>query len=230
MYEVKYLFVRTPFNFSQQRKVAHGKLGCCASTETQCHWQILAASICKYDILLTILSGVCTVVQWEPFIQALWYVSCCATCYISCLLSLLCNSCSSITTTPYSPSVWGMRFEVLLNCIGSLWYLPCAVLAPTPALKSVWCFGSQELCSPTDLDLQLGNSAEGKQPRRSGWCLVWTQDRWCGHPGTGSVHDRALVALLSFSSIVQWAQVGSGCCHGDKGLWAGGLVRLVRKS
>lgn len=113
MYEVKYLsLLGLLFLFSAElNKIswcrAHGKLSCCASTDTQCHWQIPAASICKYDILLTMPSGICTVVHWESFIQALWYVSCSVTCYISCLLSLLCYSCSSITLTPYSPSVWG---------------------------------------------------------------------------------------------------------------------------
>lgn len=147
----------------------------------------------------------------------------------ACCPFFLCYNCSSIAMSPYYP-VFEMWFWVLLNCTGYLWHLPCAVLAPTPALNSVWCFGSIGLYSLTDLDLHVGNSAEGKQLPRSGWCLVWTQDRWCGHSGTGSVHDGALIALLAISSVAEWAQVGSGCCCGDKGLWAGGFVRLMRKS
>lgn len=200
-----FVFARTSFPFlSRAEKIswcrAHGKLSCCASTDTGCHWQIPAASICKYDTLVTMPRGICTVVQWESFIQALCYVRCSATHYISCLLSLLCYTCSSVTVTPYSPSVWG---AVGLGFF-KLYWLPVA--------SSMCCSGTHskthfhaledaflpskvlgvlaaELCSRTDWDLRLGNSAEGKPPPRSGWCLVWTQHRWCSHPGTGSVHD-----------------------------------------
>lgn len=130
-----FVFARTSFTFlSRAEQIswcrAHGKLSCCASTETQCHGRIPAASICKYDILLTMLSDICTVVQWEPSIQTLWYVSCSAMCYISCLLSLLCYNCSSTTVTPYSPSVWG---GVGLGFIKLYWF---------PMASSMCCSGT----------------------------------------------------------------------------------------
>lgn len=183
---------------------------------------------------------------WHTFNNTQWYlhshtvktfhsrpVVCEMLCHVLHLLLAVLSFCVTTAVVllclPTTP-VFEMWFWVLLNCTGHLWHLPRAVLAPTPALNSVWCFGSKGLCSLTDLDLHVGNSAEGKQPPRGGWCLVWTQDRWCGHSGTGSVHDGVLIALLAISSVVEWAQVGSGCCCGDKGLWAGGFVRLTRKS
>lgn len=122
-----FVFARTSFTFlSGAEQIswcrAHGKLCCCAGTETQCHWQIPAASLCKYDTLLTIFSGICTAVQWKPFVQAMWCVSYSAACYISCLLSRLCYKSSSITMTPYSPSVWG---GVVLGFV-KLYWLPMA--------------------------------------------------------------------------------------------------------
>lgn len=186
---------------------AHGKLCRCASTETQCHRQIPAAGIYKYAILLTILSGICTVVQRKPFIRALWCVS-------HVLHVLLCATTARVLlwlpSLPVFEEVW---FWVLLNSIGYLLHLPCAALAPSPALNSVWRFGSKELFSPTDLDLHLGNSGEGKQPPGSGRCLVRTPDRRRGHPAL----DLLMMGLLSIASIGQWAQGGSGCCRGAKG-------------
>lgn len=122
---------------------AHGKLCCCASTETQCHQQIPAAGICKYDILLTILSGICTVIQWKLFIRALWCVS-------HVLHVLLCAAAAVVLlwlpTLPVFEEVW---FWVLLNCIGYLLHLPCAALAPSPPWTVFGVLAAKSSVSPT---------------------------------------------------------------------------------
>lgn len=212
MYEVKYLsLLEFPLLFSSELDNSAGAelMESCASVpaQTQCHRQIPAAGIYKYAILLTMLSDICTVVQRKPFIRALWCVS-------HVLHVLLCATTAMVLlwlpSLPVFEEVW---FWVLLNSIGYLLHLPCAALAPSPALNSVWCFGSKELFSPTDLDLRLGNSGEGKQPPGSGRCLVRTPDRRRGHPAL----DLLMMGLLSIASTGQWAQGGSGCCRGAKG-------------
>lgn len=122
--------------------------------------------------------------------------------------------------SPYCPSVWG---GVVLGFI-ELYWLPMASSMCCSGIHSCPQHGSKELCSLTELDLCLGNSAEGKQPPRSGWCLVWTQDRWCRHSGTGSVRDRALIHLLYCSGssgrlrVLLWWQrvVGRRFCGADE--------------
>lgn len=141
MYEVKHLsLLGLPLLFSAELYKSAGAepMEGCASAETQSHRQIPAARICKYDTLLTILSGTVHSSTVKLFIQALWCVSCyaaspacCPFCVTTAVVLLW------LPTPPVFEEVW---FWVLLNCIGYLGHLPCAVPTPTPALNSVWSF------------------------------------------------------------------------------------------
>lgn len=72
-----FVFARPSFTFLGRAEPiswcrARGELCLCASLEAVCRHQAPAAGLCKYDILLIVLCGICMLLQWKLFIQTLW--------------------------------------------------------------------------------------------------------------------------------------------------------------